>query len=179
MWPRSLLALFLCLPWLEGCMATSAREPSPWVLAPPGTGGGDGLLLPSPRPRTRGLHACPVETMSCYPGCAVVGDTYACGKTLIELTGSLAGAIEAVARADGLSLEDFCGKYEVLCAKGGKQNFDNEYVRQAKDLPRDLDPCEWLRSLQKTASARDDAVEVQKIKLAQKVLGCRPNANGF
>jgi hypothetical protein len=117
--------------------------------------------------------------MSCYPGCAVVGDTYACGKTLIEIAGGLAAAIEAVALAEGLSLEDFCGKYEVLCAKGGKKNIDNEYVRKVKDLPKGTDPCEWLRSLQKDASVRDDTVEVDKIKKAQKALGCRPNANGF
>ena len=117
--------------------------------------------------------------MSCYPGCAVVGDTYACGKTLIELTGGLAGAIEAVALSESMSLEDFCEKYEVLCAKGGKQNIDNEYVLQARDLPKGTDPCAWLRDLQKDAAARGDTAEVRKIKRAQKALGCRPNANDF
>jgi hypothetical protein len=117
--------------------------------------------------------------MSCYPGCAVVGDTYACGAGLVTLAGGMAGALEAIALYEGMTLEDFCTKYEVLCAKGGKQNYDNEYVRKARELPKGTDPCQWLRDLKQDASARGDTVEEQKIKLAQKVLGCRPNANGF
>lgn len=117
--------------------------------------------------------------MSCYPGCAVVGDTYACGAGLVTLAGSLGAAIEAIALYEGLTMEDFCTKYEVLCAKGGKQNYANEYVRQARELPKGTDPCAWLRDLKQDASARGDTEAEQKIKLAQKVLGCRPNANGF
>jgi hypothetical protein len=108
-----------------------------------------------------------------------VDGTYACGKVLLEITGSLSAAIEAVALSEGMKLEDFCEKYEVLCAKGGKQNIDNEYVQQARELPKGQDPCEWLRGLQRDAAARDDTAEVLKIKRAQKALGCRPNANDF
>lgn len=175
---RTLLVLWLCLPWLQGCVGMDARAPSPLVLSPLADSGGDGLH-PSTASRPGGLHACPVETMSCYPGCAVVGDTYACGAGLITLAGGLGAAIEAVALYEGMTLEDFCTKFEVLCAKGGKKNIDNEYVRQVKALPKGTDPCTWLRGLQKDASARDDSEEVQKIKAAQKALGCRPNANGF
>ena len=175
---RTLLVLCLCLPWLQGCVGMAAQAPSPLVLAPPAGSSGDGLH-PSTESRPEGLHACPVETMSCYPGCAVVGDTYACGPGLVTLAGGLAAALEAIALYEGLTMEDFCTKYEVLCAKGGKQNYVNEYVRQAKDLPKGTDPCEWLRGLQEDAAARGDTLEGQKIKKAQKVLGCRPNANGF
>lgn len=175
---RTLLVLCLCLPWLQACVGMAAPGPSPLMLEPSVSGGGDGLH-PSSEPRPGGLHACPVETMSCYPGCAVVGDTYACGPGLVTLAGGLAAAIEAIALYEGMTLEDFCTKYEVLCAKGGKQNIDNEFVDQAKVLPKGVDPCEWLRGLQNDASSRDDTAEVQKIKKAQKALGCRPNANGF
>ncbi|PTL79667.1 polymorphic toxin type 34 domain-containing protein [Vitiosangium sp. GDMCC 1.1324] len=178
MWLRQRLVLFLFLPGLQACMGVAAREPVPWMLEPPG-GAGYEVLHPSSDPQPRGLHACPSETMSCYPGCAVVGDTYACGQTLITITGSLAAAIEAIALHEGLSMEDFCEKYEVLCAKGGKKNIDNEYVREAKELPKGADPCEFLRGLQNAAAASGDTVEEQKIKQAQKALGCRPNANGF
>lgn len=176
--PRTLLVLCLCLSWLHGCVGMATSAPSPLVLAPPAGSGRDGLH-PSSEPRPGGLHACPVETMSCYPGCAVVGDTYACGAGLVTLAGGLAAAIEAIALYEGMTLEDFCAKYEVLCAKGGKKNIDNEYVRQAKELPKGTDPCKWLRGLQEDASVRGDTIEEQKIKQAQKALGCRPNANGF
>lgn len=175
---RALLVLCLGLPWLTACVGAAARETSLLMLDPSGGGGSTGLH-PGVEHSPRGLHACPVESMSCYPGCASVGDTYACGKTLIEITGSLGGAIEAIALYEGLSLEDFCGKYEVLCAKGGKQNIDNEFVEKAKALPKGVDPCEWLRGLQQDAAARDDTAQVQKIKKAQKALGCRPTANDF
>ena len=62
-------------------------------------------------------EACPSEQMSCYPGCAKVGDNYACGTALIALAGGLAAALVYVAAAEGLSLEAFCGKYGTLCAK--------------------------------------------------------------
>src|SRR5262249_40154665 len=153
------------------CAGMAASTPSPLVLVPPASSSGDGLH-PSTESLPGGLHACPVETMSCYPGCAVVGDTYACGAGLVTLAGGLTAALEAIALYEGLTMEDFCTKYEVLCAKGGKKNIDNEYVRQAKELPKGTDPCNWLRGLQKEASARDDTAEVQKIKEAQKALGC-------
>lgn len=117
--------------------------------------------------------------MSCYPGCASVGGTYACGQQLVELAGSLASAIEVLATAEGLSLEDFCKKNEALCAKGGKQNIDNEYVEKARLLSKGVDPCDWLRSQYTEATARGDMAAKQKIKRAQKALDCRPNASGY
>jgi hypothetical protein len=113
-----------------------------------------------------GLHACPSETMSCYPGCAQVGEVYACGQQLITSAGGLAEAIIVLAEAEALSIEDFCKKHTVLCTKGGVQNKENEYVRDARLQP---DPCEWLRARydETTGSERE------KVRLAQKFLGCR------
>lgn len=76
-------------------------------------------------------------------------------------------------------MEDFCKKYTILCAKGGKQNISNEYVQQARSLPKEIDPCEWLRMKYKDASTEGDSKETLKIKKAQKTLGCRPNANDY
>jgi RHS repeat-associated protein len=56
------------------------------------------------------------------------------------------------------------------CAKGGKQNIDNEWVRDARLQP---DPCAWLEALYKAARARGDSKLAQKLKTAQKALGCR------
>ena len=128
---------------------------------------------------SRRAQACPSESMSCHPGCANVGDVHACGQTLVDLAGNLEKAIELIASQEGLSLEDFCKKHDVLCAKGGKQNIDNEYVQQARLLPKGVDPCEWLKEKYREASKADKKEELQKIKRAQKALGCRPNANDF
>jgi hypothetical protein len=61
--------------------------------------------------------ACPSEQMSCFPGCAFVGDAYACGTELLLLAGGLAATLIYVAAAEALTLEDFCGKYGALCMK--------------------------------------------------------------
>jgi hypothetical protein len=75
-------------------------------------------------------------------------------------------AIIAVAEAEDTSVEDFCKKYTVLCAKGGVQNKENEYVRDARLRP---DPCEWLQEQYDVA----DGSEREKVRIAQKYLGCR------
>ncbi|WP_169800780.1 hypothetical protein [Archangium gephyra] len=116
--------------------------------------------------RPAGLHACPVETMSCYPGCAQVGELYACGAQLIVLAGGLTAALIAVAESEDTSVDDFCKKHTALCAKGGVQNKENEYVRDARLR---ADPCGWLQE----QYAGADASEREKIRLAQKFLGCR------
>jgi RHS repeat-associated protein len=56
-------------------------------------------------------------------------------------------------------------------AKGGKQRKENEYTRAARSQPGD--PCEWLQEQYKKARASRDFAAAEKIKLAQKVLGCR------
>lgn len=78
-----------------------------------------------------------------------------------------------------MSREDFCKKHEALCAKGGKQNIDNEYVTRARLLPKEVDPCDWLKSQYAEAAARDDTVAKLKIKKAQKALECRHTANDY
>jgi hypothetical protein len=113
-----------------------------------------------------GHAACPSETMSCYPGCAQVGEIYACGAQLIAVVGGLAAAIIAVAEADGMSIEDFCKKHTILCSKGGVQNKENEYVRDARLRP---DPCAWLQARYEESTGD----EREKVRLAQKFLGCR------
>ncbi len=175
---RTLGVFCVALLGLQSCVGVAALEIPPPMLGPPDGIGTEGPL-PGIERQPHGFHACPVETMSCYPGCASVGGTYACGKALIELAGSLAAAIEAIARSEGMTLEDFCEKHEILCAKGGKKNLDNEYVREAKELPKGVDPCEWLRGVYTEAIACGDTVEGLKIKQAQKAMGCRPNANDF
>jgi hypothetical protein len=57
-------------------------------------------------------------------------------------------------------------------AKGGKQNLENEYTREARLQP---DPCDWLR--QQYDKACDSAAR-QKIKQAQKFLECRKSSGG-
>lgn len=101
-----------------------------WEAAPVMAGTAPLRLPTSPGPESQALPmrpdppapraisgACPSEQMSCYPGCANVGDNYACGKALITLAGGLAAALAYLAAAEGLSLEAFCGKYGTLCAK--------------------------------------------------------------
>jgi hypothetical protein len=56
-------------------------------------------------------------------------------------------------------------------AKGGPQNKENEYSRAARMQP---DPCAWLRA---QYDAAQDSQTRQKIKTAQKVLGCRGNSS--
>ena len=82
-----------------------------------------------------------------------------------------------------------CARYPSLCAgiafygyrafeecinymaKGGNQNKDNEYSREARKQP---DPCGWLRQ---QYQAETNSSERNKIKTAQKVLGCRQNSS--
>jgi hypothetical protein len=54
--------------------------------------------------------------MSCYPGCATVKDLYLCGEALLVAAGSLAAAVALLAKEQGLTLSDFCMRYETLCA---------------------------------------------------------------
>lgn len=68
----------------------------------------------SPRPIA---EVCPTAEMSCYPGCALVGDTLACGPALVLMAGSLAASLVYLAAEEAISLQDFCGKYGTLCAK--------------------------------------------------------------
>ncbi|MGZ3460267.1 MAG: hypothetical protein ACXU86_17395, partial [Archangium sp.] len=75
-------------------------------------------------------------------------------------------AIIAVAESEDMSVEDFCKKYTVLCSKGGVQNKENEFVREARLR---LDPCEWLQEQYDVATEG----EREKIRIAQKYLGCR------
>jgi hypothetical protein len=63
------------------------------------------------------MGVCPSTEMSCYPGCATVGDVYACGAQLILVAGSLAAALLVLANAEAMPIEDFCNKYGTLCAK--------------------------------------------------------------
>jgi hypothetical protein len=60
-------------------------------------------------------------------------------------------------------------------AKGGPQNISNEYSETAKHLyPKDPKKrCEYLEELYKKTC---DSSERQKIKKAQKALGCRKNS---
>ena len=55
-------------------------------------------------------------------------------------------------------------------AKGGKQNKQNEYSREARLHP---DPCAWLKNKYETARTTE---EREKIQLAEKALGCRRNS---
>jgi RHS repeat-associated protein len=55
-------------------------------------------------------------------------------------------------------------------AKGGKQEIENEYVREAKNHP---DPCEWLRAEYELARQSRNSAAQQKIVKAQKYFGCR------
>ncbi len=54
-----------------------------------------------------------------------------------------------------------------LAGKGGKQNFENEFVRNAQ---KQSDPCAWLAEKYRGATSSQ---EQMKIQLAQKVLDCR------
>ena len=73
---------------------------------------------------------------------------------------------EALARGGPMATPD-----PMEMAKGGNQNKDNEWSREARQHP---DPCAWLR--QQYSQAKD-SVTRQKIKTAQKVLGCRKNSS--
>lgn len=55
-------------------------------------------------------------------------------------------------------------------SKGGTQNIENEYSREARRQP---DPCGWLEEQYAAARSVGDAVATQKIIKAQKALGCR------
>lgn len=85
------------------------------MRSPPGTG--MSRLLPRELRSPPIAQVCPTESMSCYPGCATVGDSYGCGAQLILLAGGLAAATLVLAKTEGMPLQDFCNKYGVLCAK--------------------------------------------------------------
>ena len=55
-------------------------------------------------------------------------------------------------------------------AKGGSQNIENEYSREARNQP---DPCGWLAKQYTAARSSGDTAAAQKIIKAQKALGCR------
>ncbi|MDG4552134.1 MAG: hypothetical protein P9F19_01115 [Candidatus Contendobacter sp.] len=55
-------------------------------------------------------------------------------------------------------------------AKGGKQNIDNEYTREVKNLGSDCqNPCEYLR---RKYNNETDSKERLKIKAAMKYFNC-------
>lgn len=105
-------------------------------------------------------------------GGGAFGEAAAGGCAVDIETGCVASALIAVG---GLGLL-IAGKYVVdhLCpnqplymSKGGTQNKSGEYSRAAQQQP---DPCAWLREQYNSASS---SIERNKIKAAQKVLGCR------
>jgi hypothetical protein len=59
----------------------------------------------------------------------------------------------------------------LLMAKGATQNKENEYSREARAHP---DPCKWLEEQYNSTGCSSE--NRQKIKMAQKVLGCRKNS---
>jgi RHS repeat-associated protein len=58
--------------------------------------------------------------------------------------------------------------YVLRMAKGGEQNKANEWSRAAQQEP---DPCDWLK--RQYNDPNTSSADRQKIKTAQKVLGCR------
>ncbi|WP_414164423.1 hypothetical protein ACMGGS_22315 [Superficieibacter sp. BNK-5] len=52
-------------------------------------------------------------------------------------------------------------------AKGGVQNKDNEYSREARNHP---DPCQWLKDMYDSATCNTERL---KIKTVPKALKCR------
>ncbi len=82
------------------------------------------------------------------------------GAAIGGVAGAGAGAVI------GSTIEDLI----TLMAKGGNQNKENEWSREARLQP---DPCNWLKEQYRQASSADR----QKIKTAQKVLGCRKNSS--
>ena len=98
------------------------------------------------------------------------------GTLVAPGVGTVAGGVEggilgtaegaAVGSAVGGSLEDLL----LRMAKGGDQNKDNEYTREAR---AQSDPCEWLSQQYADATARGDLGARGKIQTAQKTLQCR------
>ena len=87
--------------------------------------------------------ACPAKEMSCYPGCATVNDLYVCGQALLVAAGSLAAAVALVAHEQGLTLADFCLRYEVLCADKATSDADKATAAPKPiALPRNT-PCRF------------------------------------
>jgi hypothetical protein len=78
--------------------------------------------------------------------------------------GAVAGA------AIGDQVGDAISDYIMLMAKGGSQNIENEYSREARNQP---DPCDWLAKQYTAARSSGDTAAAQKIIKAQKALGCR------
>ncbi|MGQ0801823.1 MAG: RHS repeat domain-containing protein [Pseudomarimonas sp.] len=79
-------------------------------------------------------------------------------------------AVVDAAQTTPSSPDATCDENSMCMAKGGEQNKANEYSRAAAMEP---DPCSWLRAKYDSARASRDTVAQQKIKLAQKFLGCR------
>jgi hypothetical protein len=63
----------------------------------------------------------------------------------------------------------------VSMAKGGSQNYRNEWSQRANEQKEEKDPCVWLRKMYQRYK---DSAERQKIKLAKKALNCRANSTG-
>ena len=105
---------------------------------------------------------CPSPSMSCYPGCATVGESFACGNQLVLLAGGLAAALLYIAAAESLTLPDFCNKYGTLCAKAHSKAEPKRYADQEPCLFLGAggDPM-WRKGLTCKYRCKDDVLEMQ------------------
>ena len=113
-----------------------------------------------------GLDGTGAVIGACFGG--VIAATAACA-----VTGPGFIICEPIGIIGGIVLGAGIGHYAenaLQMAKGGKQNIDNEYTREAV---KHQDPCRWLQQEYDKARAAGDSVAQQKIIKAQKALGCR------
>jgi uncharacterized protein RhaS with RHS repeats len=97
------------------------------------------------------------------PGIGTIGGG-AYGATEGALIGGVAGT--AFGATVGSGVEDII----MAMAKGGKQNIDNEYTREVKNLGKQCDdPCKYLRD---KYNSEPDAKKKLKIKAAMKYFNC-------
>jgi len=135
------------LVWMPGFVLAGCAVMPPAPYAVSGTALLPGIETPLAKPKEAPFErrteaprsiagACPSPEMSCYPGCAMVGDTLACGNALVLMAGSLAASLIYLAAEETISLQDFCGKYGTLCMKARPR-------AEPKRFP-DSTPCIFL-----------------------------------
>jgi hypothetical protein len=105
-------------------------------------------------------------------GIGIVGATACfmssgCRDVVSKVASGIADAVKNSINGNG---EPLPAPDPMEMAKGGKQNIENEWSREARQHPN---PCDWL---EQEYNRESDSEIRKKIKKAQKAVGCRQNS---
>jgi len=84
-----------------------------------------------------------------------VNDLYVCGQDLVVAAGSLAAAVALLAKEQGLTLADFCLRYEVLCAAKADSDAGKATAAPKPIALRRNTPCELIERYKDVSTLPD------------------------